>query len=50
MDEKKVREEYLEFPWGIADTIKNLRALKSILQQQVKKQIAMEKVHEMLLR
>lgn len=36
MNEKKVREEYLEFPWGIADTIKNLRALKSILQQQVK--------------
>lgn len=38
MNEKKVREEYLEFPWGIADTIKNLRALKSILQQQVKEE------------
>lgn len=37
MDEKKVREEYLEFPWGIADTIENLRVLKSILQRQVEK-------------
>lgn len=37
MDEKKVREEeYLEFPWGIEDTIENLRELKSILQQQVR--------------
>ena len=36
MDEKKVREEeYLEFPWRIADTIENLRKLKSILQRQV---------------
>ena len=37
MDEKKVREEeYLEFPWGIEDTIENLRELKSILQKQVR--------------
>lgn len=35
MDEKKVREEYLKFPWGIADTIENLRVLKSVLQRQV---------------
>lgn len=37
MDEKKVREEYLEFPWGIADTIENLKELKRILQRQVEK-------------
>lgn len=37
MDEKKVREEeYLEFPWGVEDTIENLRELKTILQQQVR--------------
>lgn len=39
MDEKKVREEeYLEFPWGIEDTIENLRELKSILQKQVREE------------
>lgn len=37
MGEKKVREEYLEFPWGIADTIENLKELKRILQRQVEK-------------
>lgn len=36
MDEKKVREEYLEFPWGIEDTIENLRELKNIIQKQVR--------------
>lgn len=36
MDEKKVREDYLEFPWGIEDTIENLRELKSVLQRQVR--------------
>lgn len=39
MDEKKVREEeYLEFPWGIEDTIENLRELKSILQKRVREE------------
>jgi hypothetical protein len=36
MEEKKVREDYLEFPWGIEDTIENLRELKSVLQRQVR--------------
>lgn len=36
MEEKKVREEYLEFPWGIEDTIENLRELKNIIQKQVR--------------
>ena len=36
MDQKKVREDYLEFPWGIEDTIENLRELKSVLQRQVR--------------
>ena len=36
MEEKTVREDYLEFPWGIEDTIENLRELKSVLQRQVR--------------